>query len=198
MLHKKRESDMQHFSIREAKISDAADILNIYSYYTKHTAISFEHEVPTLEEFHARMKKTMKKYPYFVALRNENIVGYAYAGPFVGRAAYDWSAELTIYLALEEQKKGTGKKLYQALEKALFEMGILNLYACIGVPETDDEYLTMNSADFHEHLGFTKVGEFYKCGYKFHRWYHMIWMEKIIGKHEQYQPPVRCYCEIGK
>ncbi len=60
---------------------------------------------------------------------------------------------------------------------------ILNLYACIGYPEQEDEYLTTNSADFHSHLGFVKVGEFHQCGYKFGRWYHMIWMEKIIGEH---------------
>lgn len=48
-------------------------------------------------------------------------------------------------------------------------MGILNLYACIGYPEVEDEYLTRNSADFHEHMGFSKVGEFHKCGYKFGR-----------------------------
>ena len=55
-------------------------------------------------------------------------------------------------------------------------MGILNLYACIGYPAAEDEYLTKNSAEFHEHLGFTKVGEFHKCGYKFGRWYDMIAM----------------------
>ena len=63
-----------------------------------------------------------------------------------------------------------------------YNMGILNLYACIGYPEYEDEYLTTNSADFHTHLGFVKVGEFHKCGYKFGRWYNMIWMEKMIGE----------------
>ena len=59
--------------------------------------------------------------------------------------------------------------------------------ACIGYPEEDDEYLTKNSAQFHEHLGYRMVGEFKKCGYKFHRWYNMIWMEKNIGIHEEIQ-----------
>ena len=72
-------------------------------------------------------------------------------------------------------------------------MGILNLYACIGYPEQDDAYLTGNSAAFHAHLGFCRVGEFHRCGYKFGRWYHMIWMEKIIGTHRAPQPPVVCY-----
>lgn len=64
-----------------------------------------------------------------------------------------------------------------------WKMGILNLYACIAYPETEDEYLNKNSAEFHAHLDFLKVGEFHKCGYKFGRWYNMIWMKKLIGKH---------------
>lgn len=75
--------------------------------------------------------------------------------------------------------------LYEELEQELAKMGILNLYACIGYPEAEDEYLTKNSAQFHEHMGYTKVGEFHKCGYKFQRWYDMIWMEKMIGTHSQ-------------
>jgi phosphinothricin acetyltransferase len=73
--------------------------------------------------------------------------------------------------------------LYEALEEKLKEIGILNLYACIGYPVEEDEYLTKNSAEFHAHLGYTKVGEFHKCGYKYGRWYDMIWMEKIVGEH---------------
>ena len=72
-------------------------------------------------------------------------------------------------------------------------MGILNLYACIGYPETEDEYLTRNSAGFHAHLGYIKVGEFHKCGYKFGRWYNMIWMEKMIGEHEDRKAPIQYY-----
>lgn len=57
-----------------------------------------------------------------------------------------------------------GRIIYEALEKALHDMGILNLYACIGYPESDDEYLTANSADFHAHLGFVKVAAgYFRC-----------------------------------
>lgn len=86
-----------------------------------------------------------------------------------------------------------GRIIYEALEKALREMGIRNLYACIGYPESDDEYLTTNSADFHAHLGFVKVGKFHKCGYKFGHWYDMIWMEKIIGEHVAQCAPITPY-----
>ena len=180
-------------TIRDANLEDAKRILEIYNYYVKNTAITFEYETPTLEEFQKRMEKTMQRYPYLVIEKDGRIEGYAYAGSFVGRAAYDWSCEMTIYLDNRAHKCGLGRKLYEALEQNLRQMGILNLYACIGYPETQDEYLSNNSANFHEHLGYVKVGEFHNCGYKFDRWYHMIWMEKIIGNHTNSQSKIRGY-----
>lgn len=181
---------MDKVTIRSADLRDAERLLEIYAYYVENTAITFEYKVPTLTEFQNRIKNTLKRYPYLVIERDGVIEGYAYAGPFVGRAAYDWSCEMTVYLDRTSQKCGFGRKIYEALEDKLREMGILNLYACIGYPEQEDEYLNRNSANFHAHLGFTKAGEFHKCGYKFGRWYNMIWMEKIIGEHMAEQPPV--------
>ena len=180
-------------TIRNATIENAKCILEIYDYYVKNTAITFEYDTPSLEEFTKRMEKTMSFYPYLVIEEDGVIKGYAYAGAFVDRAAYDWSCELTIYLDHHARKCGRGRMLYEALEGALKKMGILNLYACIGYPDENDEYLTMNSIEFHTHLGFTRVGEFHKCGYKFGRWYHMTWMEKIIGEHKENQLAVKKY-----
>ena len=169
--------------IRPATPKDATQIQNIYAYYVANTAITFEYEIPSVEEMEARITHTLEKYPYFVVEEDGVIKGYAYADAFHERAAYSHCAELSIYLNKDEKEKGYGKALYGALEKALGEMGILNLYACIGDPITEDEYLTKDSERFHAHLGFSKIGEFHKCGFKFQRWYNMIWMEKFIGKH---------------
>ena len=84
--------------VRDATPSDAARILEIYAYYTEHTVISWETETPSLEEFTSRMERIMVRYPYLVLEEDGEILGYSYAGPFVGRAAYDWSCETTIYL----------------------------------------------------------------------------------------------------
>ncbi len=171
----------QNAQIRIATVKDAEEILNIYSYYVLNTAISFEYEVPTLNEFKTRIKNTLENYPHYVAIINDKIVGYAYAGPFVGREAYKYSTELTIYIDKDYKKMGIGKLLYQKIEKYLKQKGIRNLYACIGTPtDKADEYLDFNSLEFHKHLGFKQVGEFHKCGYKFNRWYNMVWLEKII------------------
>lgn len=182
---------MDAVTIRSASVGDAERILEIYAHYVNNTAITFEYEVPTLDAFQNRIRNTLKLYPYLVIEKGGVVQGYAYAGPFVGRAAYDWSCEMTVYLDHTAQKCGLGRKIYEALEEKLREMGILNLYACIGYPEQEDKYLNRNSADFHAHLGFTKVGEFHRCGYKFGRWYNMIWMEKIIGEHRAEQAAVQ-------
>lgn len=168
--------------IRPVTLEDAPALVSIYDYYVKNTAITFEYETPSIQEFQSRMKQTMQTYPYLVLEDKDTIQGYAYAGHFNFRDAYDWSCEMTIYLDHEARHHGYGKTLYLALEKELIKMGITNFYACIGFPKEDDQYLTKNSAHFHEHLGYSICGCFHHCGYKFDRWYDMIWMEKIIDE----------------
>lgn len=169
--------------IRLANKEDAGRLLEIYGHYVRNTAISFEYVVPSVEEFSGRIENTLRKYPYLVLEEDGMIQGYAYAGVFKGRAAYDHSCEVSIYLALNAKGRGYGRMLYEALEEKLKAQGIRNLYACIASPIIEDEYLTGNSERFHRHLGYKRVGEFHECAYKFNRWYNMIWMEKIIGKH---------------
>ena len=177
--------------IRGATVEDAEQILAIYSWYVKNTAISFEYEVPSLEEFRGRIEKTLQSYPYLAAEQDGRIIGYTYAGPFSPRLAYSWSAETTIYVDHQVRKRGIGRKLYEALEEELRKMGIRNLYARIGYPDTEDEYLTKNSAGFHEHMGFRLIGEYHQCGYKFGRWYNAVNMEKIIGDHPENPEAIR-------
>ena len=167
--------------IRSAAADDAARLLEIYSWYVENTAVSFECETPSLNEFRGRILNTLERFPYLVLEEDRVIQGYAYAGPFHSRAAYSHCCELSIYLDRGAKRRGYGRKLYEALEKELKERGFLNLYACIGDPITEDEYLTRNSEQFHQHMGFTKIGTFHRCGRKFDRWYNMIYMEKIIG-----------------
>ena len=174
------EETRKKMDIRSAKTEDAERLLEIYAYYVDNTAISFEYGVPSLQEFKQRIEHTLEKYPYLVLTEDGVIRGYAYAGVFKARAAYDHCCEMTIYLDHESKGKGYGRALYEALEKELADMGIKNLYACIGDPIEEDEYLTKDSERFHKHMGYEKVGEFHRCGYKFDRWYNMIWMEKII------------------
>lgn len=185
-----------NIEIRVAAEADAEALLKIYTPYVKHTAITFEYEVPTVEEFASRIKKVLQRYPYFIAEADGKAVGYAYVSPFKERAAYDWAVETSIYVDRNKRGMGIGKKLYEALECTLKEQNICNLNACIGYPEVEDEYLTKDSVKFHEHLGYSMVGEFHKCGYKFNRWYNMVWMEKMIGEHEKDQKAIKLFDEV--
>ena len=108
---------------------------------------------------------------------------YAYAGQFHAREAYAWAVETSIYVDESCKHMGIGGKLHAALEEALKEQGFLNMNACIAYAPNEDEYLTNNSVEFHAHLGYRMVGQFYQCGYKFGRWYDMVWMEKLFGEH---------------
>lgn len=177
-------------SIRPATTDDAKELLDIYAPYVTKTAISFEYDVPSLGEFRTRIEDTLKRYPYLVAECEGEILGYAYTHAFHERAAYDWSVETSIYLREGNTKMGVGRTLYGALEKVSQAQNILNLNACIAYPPIEDEHLTMNSIQFHEHLGYRMVGIFRNCGYKFGTWYHMAWMEKIIGEHVAVPLPV--------
>ncbi len=179
--------------IRTASEDDAKELLRIYTPYVTDTAITFEYEVPSVDEFADRIKNTLIRYPYLVAIKDSQIIGYAYASEFKDRAAYDWAVETTIYLDQNHRGQGVGKKLYTALERVLKKQNILNMNACIAyAPDSDavtdndaddDVHLSNASSEFHQHMGYRKVAHFTKCGYKFGTWYDMIWMEKILGEH---------------
>lgn len=169
--------------IRSATLSDAERLLEIYAPYIEKTAITFEYDVPTVEEFRSRIEQTLKKYPYLVAEEEGEIVGYAYAGVFKGRAAYDHCVETSIYVDMQCQRHGIGRALYEALEEKLKLQGILNVNACISWIDEPNEYLTHQSPEFHSRLGYKQVAHFHLCGYKFGQWFDMIWMEKMIGPH---------------
>lgn len=171
-------------TIRRATPHDAAACRAVYAPYVERTAVSFEWEAPSTETFRARMERTCALgHPYLVATRAGRVLGYACTGPFVGRSAYGWSAETTIYLAREERGQGLGSRLYRALEETSRLRGILDLNACIGYAPVEDEYLTNASLRFHERQGYRLVGTFHDSGHKFGRWYDMVWMGKPLGNH---------------
>lgn len=175
-----------NITIRQATTTDAKRLLEIYSYYVKNTAVSFELDVPSLQEFTTRIETITQKYPYFVAEKDGTVIGYAYANQFKTRAAYSHCVELSIYIEETSHKQGIGKLLYNELENHLQRMGIKNLYAGVAFPcKKDgiiqcDKYLTTSSYDFHKHLGFTEVAHLNKCGIKFGNTYDLVYMEKLL------------------
>lgn len=186
--------------IRPASPDDAALLRLIYAPYIQETAITFEKTVPSLKEFRERIVHTLQQYPYLVCEENQEVVGYAYLSAFNPRTAYRHCAETSIYVKKNMRHHGVGKALYQALEKSAQSMGILNLNACIAYPSNEkkaDPFLSLDSPHFHEHLGYTVVGRFHQCGFKFGRYYDMIWMEKMIGRHDKSPHPFTPYPELS-
>ena len=187
---------MGEIIIRDVRLDDAKDLCDIYAYYVQNTAITFEYDIPSVSEFEDRIKKITKKYPYFVAVDDGEIIGYSYAHEYYGRAAYDWCVEMTVYLKSGYMGRGIGSILYNKMEDALKKMNITNLYSCIATTDRESEFLTDASVGFHKAVGYTKIADFKNCGYKFNEWFDMIWMEKIIGKHIKNQPAVIKYTSI--
>jgi len=159
--------------LRNATVQDVPVMLDIYRPYILDTAITFEYEVPTFEEFEARFRNVTERFPWLVWEENGMVLGYAYASPFKTRAAYQWDADLSIYLREDCRGKGIGKALYSELENRLRDLGYHVLY---GVVTSANEA----SCRFHEALGYRPIATFERTGVKFGRWYGITWYEKRI------------------
>ena len=176
--------------IKLATTDDAEAIVAIYEPYVRNTAITFEYEVPDPEEFRSRIRETLKTHPYLVATEGGSIAGYAYAGPLRKRAAYQHSAEMSIYIDQRYRQHGIGRSLYLELEKQLVRQNVFSLYAGVTVSDRpDDAYVTDGSICFHERMGYTRIGEYHLCGYKFGQWYNVAWFEKSLGTRPEKPDP---------
>ena len=166
--------------IRKVKPEDAERLVDIYSYYVEKTAVSFEYEVPSVEEFKKRIKHITEKFPYLVCEKDGEIIGYVYASEYSSREAYSWTVGTSIYIDRECRRQGAGSLLYRELENELRKIGIINLLAGVAYSAQEDEYLSHDSFLFHEKEGYKKVAHMEEVGKKFNRWYDLIWMQKKI------------------
>lgn len=171
---------MNDFEIREVHIEDAERLVEIYSYYVLNTAVSFEYDVPSVDEFKERIRHTKEKYPYLVCLKGNRIIGYVYAGPYSAREAYSWTVSTSIYVDRDYRRCGAGAMLYRVLEEELRKQGIINLLAGVAYNDEEDEYLSHDSYQFHIKEGYTKVAHIKSVGKKFDRWYDLFWFQKKI------------------
>lgn len=167
-------------AIRQARPEDAAELLKIYAPYVENTTVTFEYTVPTREEFAGRIERTLERYPYLVAESGEGIAGYAYAGQFRERAAYIWSAEVSVYIRPDMHRMGIGRLLYARLEELLRRQNVASMEACISHPNRE-------SIKFHSSLDFERVARFSRCAFKLGSWVDVVYMQKIL--HEADTPP---------
>lgn len=190
---------MNKLNIRTAVPADGPELLKIYAPYVKKTAITYEWEAPTEEEFSQRIETTLQRYPYLVLEQGGQPIGYAYAGVYKARRAYDWCAESSIYLREDCRGQGLGELLQTSLEQVLDVMGVCNLYACVTCTDgEEDETVTNKSIHFHTRVGFEEVGRFRRCGYKFGRWYDTAWLCKELNPHAAKPMPFRPFPKVKK
>lgn len=151
-------------SIRDADRADAAACAAIYRPYVLQTAITFETEPPTVAEMADRIEVAARAHAWLVAEDNDEIIGYAYAGPFAVRPAYRWSCEVSVYLETGRRRTGAGRALYQALLPRLIDRGYRTAVAKMTLP--NDASMGMHTA-----LGFRPVGVHRRIGWKNGAWH---------------------------
>lgn len=161
--------------IRLATDGDASAIRDIYRPVVEETHISFEMVCPTVDEMKRRINDIQRLFPWLVLEHEGNVLGYAYASKHKDREAYQWSADVAVYIRAGGRRRGVARALYQALFPALRMIGIYNLIAVIALPNAP-------SISFHESLGFGLIGVYPRIGFKLGEWRDVgHWLLPIRG-----------------
>ena len=170
--------------IRPTLEADLPAITAIYQQAVREGTATFELEPPDLTEMTRRYRTLIDGgYPYFVAILDGRVAGYAYAGAYRPRPAYRFSAEDSIYLHPDAAGQGLGKQLLAALAAQAEAAGIRKLIAVIG------DSANAGSVGVHRVCGFRPAGAIHSCGWKFDRWLDIVLMERTVGPGDTAPPP---------
>ncbi len=176
--------------IRVARPDDAAAIAAIYAPYVTGTVISFELVPPDEDEMAHRLAKTLARFPWLVAVCDGDVAGYAYAGQHRERAAYQWSADVSVYVHKALRRRGIGRALYSPLFDILGALGYYNVYAGVTLPN-------VASVALHEAMGMTPVGVYRHVGYKAGTWHDVGWWEGVLRQPSADPPPPRAALDLA-
>lgn len=170
-------------SIRLARKEDAKDIRRIYAPIVQETNCSFELTPPSEDDMRQRIVKTLDRMPWLSCEVDGRVCGYAYANPHRPRAAYQWSAEVSVYIDPDYRRRGIGRALYSSLFAVLRLQGYFNAFAGISLPNETGIHL-------HESLGFTLVGTYRAVAFKRGIWTDVSWWHLVLREPESSpQPP---------
>ena len=159
--------------IRSANGADAPVLLDIYRPYVERTAVSFEVEAPGVDEFRARIERSLDGWAWLAAELDGDCAGYAYATAYRSRPAYRWSVETSAYVREGFHRRRIARALYTALFDVLVDAGYCNAYAAITLPNA-------GSVAFHEQMGFGAIGVFRHVGWKFGAWHDVGWYQREL------------------
>ena len=160
--------------IRSVQLKDTNDIAAIYNYYVLNSVVTFEEKIVSEHAMKKRIQFTISKLPWIVYVKDDQVIGFAYASEWKSRCAYKHSVESTVYLKPGEMSKGIGTRLYLELIKQLTAMNFHAVIGGIALPNKSSIYL-------HEKFGFKKVAHFKEVGYKFKKWIDVGYWELIIN-----------------
>lgn len=154
--------------IRTATPADGAAIAAIYAPIVAQTVISFETDPPDASQMASRIASCLEHYPWLVMEEDGGVAGYAYAGQHRARAAYQWSCDITVYVAPTHHRRGVGKALYERLFDVLRMQGFAGAFAGIALPNA-------SSIGLHEAMGFTNIARYPRVGFKLGAWRDVGW-----------------------
>ena len=175
--------------IRIAHPNDAEQMLEIYRPVVLETTISFELEPPSVMEMQQRIMATLVKVPWLAIKDDGRVLGYAYASPHRDRLAYQWSADVSVYVHSQTRRRGSARRLYTALFKILAFLGYYNAYAGIALPNE-------SSIRLHEAMGFKQVAVYQKVGYKQGAWHDVSWWVLVLQPHDPKPAKPRLFSEL--
>lgn len=162
--------------IRPAVAQDAPAIAALYAHHVVHGTGTFEEVPPNAAEMARRMADVQaRSLPYFVAIRDGEIVGFAYAAPFRLRSAYRYTAEDSVYIAQDFIGQGVGKALLTQVIAACEALGIRQLMGVIG------DSANAGSIGLHQSLGFEVTGSALGVGFKHGRFVDIVFMQKALN-----------------
>ncbi len=147
---------------------DAAAVADIYRPAVEASIASFEETPPDAAEMAGRMRATLAVRPWLVAVDEDRVIGYAYAGRHRERPGYRWSVDVSVYVADGQQGRGVGRRLYDALLDILRRQRFVNVYAAIALPNAA-------SVRLHEAIGMRVIGTYERVGFKFGAWHDVAW-----------------------
>jgi phosphinothricin acetyltransferase len=168
--------------VRVAREQDGADLAAIYAPIVRDTAISFEVDPPDAAEMGARVAKTLPTHPWLVWESGGRVRGYAYGSRHRDRAAYRFSADVTVYIHEDARGRGVGGALYAALLAVLERQGFHRAYAGITLPNAA-------SVALHEACGFRHIGSYEGVGWKLGSWRTVGWWGRALADAAGAAPP---------
>lgn len=160
-------------TVRRAREEDLAAVRDIVNWAIEHTHYNFNTEPQTLAHWQAEHAAGHERHPWLVAEHQGGVVGVAYAGRYKPRRAYDWTAEVTVYVSHRHHRRGIGAALYAELLPILEAQGFHSLIGVIGLPNPA-------SVALHERFGFVAAGETPRVGWKFGRWWGVGHWQKML------------------